>query len=106
MVSPHCFSPLALLALLWLFVLHLTGAKPGLTPPPVPAKPKHKRAAAPTAFEGLTHKPHGVVCERAPTPPPLLRCRPIPCRPRTDALARWLRPGLAGRSWAGTRGVG
>jgi len=69
--------------------LHLTGAKPGLTIPPVPVKPKRKRSTAPKAFEGLTHKPHCVLCERetthpnppAPVPPDPMS--PTNRRPRT-----------------------
>jgi hypothetical protein len=45
MVSHQFFYQLALLAIIWLFVLlHLTGSKPGLTTPPVAAKPKRKRS--------------------------------------------------------------
>src|SRR5215510_8627586 len=103
MVSHHFFYQLALLAILWLFVLHLTGAKPGVTTPPVPAKPKRTRSTEPKAFEGLTHKPPCVLCEREATPPtPLLRCRPLPCRPRTDAPAQWIRPGTSVLIWAVT----
>jgi IS1 family transposase len=82
MVSHHLFYQLALLAIIWLFVmLHLTGAKPGLTSPPVSAKPKRKRSREPKPFEGLTKKPHCVLCEyatgeTAPTPPQ--RPDPIP----------------------------
>jgi hypothetical protein len=62
-------------------MLHLTGAKPGLTSPPVSAKPKRKRSSEPKPFEGLTKKPHCVLCEyatgeTAPTPPQ--RPDPIP----------------------------
>jgi hypothetical protein len=65
MVSHQFFYQLALLAIIWLFVLlHLTGSKPGLTTPPVAAKPKRKRSTEPKAFQGLTHKPHCVLCER------------------------------------------
>src|SRR5215470_17155786 len=77
MVSHHFFYQLALLAILWLFVLHLTGAKPGLTTPPVPAKPKRTRSHEPKAFAGLTHKPHCVLCERATVEPKA----PPPTRP-------------------------
>jgi IS1 family transposase len=76
MVSHLVYYQLALLAIIWLFVmLHLTGSKPGRTAPPVPAQPKRTRSTAPTAFEGLTHKPHCALCEREtahpPTPPPV-----------------------------------
>jgi hypothetical protein len=72
MVPHHFFYQLALLAIIWLFVmLHLTGAKPGLPVPPVPAKPKRKRSTEPKAFEGLTQKPHCALCEQetGETPP-------------------------------------
>src|SRR5207253_4651349 len=90
MVSHLFYYQLALLAIIWLFVmLHLTGAKPGLPAPPVPAKPKRKRSTEPKAFEGLTHKPHCVLCEQetgesALAPP--VRPDPMPPtnrRPRT-----------------------
>ena len=54
MVSPLVYSQLALLALLWLFVMfYLTGSKPGRTTPPVPAQPKRKRSTEPKAFEPM-----------------------------------------------------
>ena len=41
MVSHLFYYQLALLAIIWLFVmLPVTGSKPGLPAPPVPAKPK------------------------------------------------------------------
>ena len=62
MVSHLFYSQLALLAIIWLFVmLPVTGSKPGLPAPPVPAKPKRKRSTEPKAFEGLTQKPHCVL---------------------------------------------
>jgi len=90
MVSHHVFYQLALLAVIWLFVmLHLTGAKPGRPAPPVSAKPKRKRSTEPKAFEGLTKKPHCAMCEQeiGETPPaPPRRPDPMPPtnrRPRT-----------------------
>jgi hypothetical protein len=65
MVSHLFYYQLALLAIIWLFVmLPVTGSKPGLPAPPVPAKPKRKRSTEPKAFEGLTQKPHCVLCKR------------------------------------------
>ena len=62
MVSPLVYYQLALLALLWLFVmLHLTGSKPGRTTPPVPAQPKRPRTTEIKPFEGLTQKPHALI---------------------------------------------
>ena len=47
MVPHHFVYQLALCVLVWLFVmLHVTWSKPGLTTPPVPAQPKHKRSSA------------------------------------------------------------
>jgi len=82
MVS-HLFSyQLALLALVWLFLmLHVTWPKRGVTPPlvsaqPEPLPPKRTRAHEPTPFEDLTRKPHCALCERdaahpqAPLPVP------------------------------------
>ena len=90
MVSHLFYYQLALLAIIWLFVmLHLTGSKPGLPTPPVPAKPKRKRSPEPKAFEGLTHKPHCMLCaqETGEThPPPPVRPDSMPPtnrRPRT-----------------------
>src|SRR5215467_14444232 len=90
MVSHLFYYQLALLAIIWLFVmLHLTGSKPGLPSPPVPATPKRKRSPELKAFEGLTHKPHCVLCEQETGethPPPPVRPDPMPLtnrRPRT-----------------------
>src|SRR6266571_9290275 len=73
MVSHLFYYPLALLALIWLFVmLHLSWPRRSETPPPVsatPIKPKRKRSTEPKAFEGLTHKPHCALCERETTHP-------------------------------------
>jgi IS1 family transposase len=99
MVSYHFFYQLALLAIIWLFVmLHLTGAKPGRPAPPVPAKPKRKQSTEPEAFEGLTQKPHCALCERetdetSPTPPQ--RPDPMPLtnrRPREVDTSRHFCP--------------
>jgi IS1 family transposase len=82
MVSPLVYYQLALLAIIWLFVmLHLTGPEPSRTTPPVPAQPKRRRSTEPKAFEGLTHKPHCVLCEREtahPQAPPPVPPDPLP----------------------------
>src|SRR5215471_16427319 len=82
MVSHLVYYQLALLAIIWLFVmLHLPGPKPGRTTPPVPAPPKRKRSTEPKAFEGLTHKPHCALCEREtahPQAPPPVPPDPLP----------------------------
>ena len=83
MVSHLFYYQLALLAIIWLFVmLHGAWSKPGLSIPSVPAQPKHKRSTEPKPFAGLTQKPHCALCERdtvqPKAPPPL---RPAPMRP-------------------------
>src|SRR4029453_2891675 len=90
MVSHLFYYQLALLAILWLFVmLHVTWSEPGLTTPAVPAKAKRKRSSAPTPFAGLTHKPPCALCEqetRESAPAPPRRPAPMPPthrRPRT-----------------------
>jgi len=99
MVSHLFYYQLALLAIIWLFVmLHLTESKPGLPAPPVPAKPKRKRSPEPKAFEGLTQKPHCVLCEQETgetNPPPPVRPDPMPRthrRPRTVETSRHFCP--------------
>ena len=81
MVSHLFYYQLALLALLWLFLmLHVTWPKRGVTPPPAsaqpePMPPKRTRTHEPKPFEGLTHKPHCALCEQDTShpkvPPPL-----------------------------------
>ena len=90
MVSHLFYYQLALLAIIWLFVmLHVTWSEPGLTTPAVPVKPKRKRSTEPQPFAGLTHQPHCALCdqetgETAPAAPrrpdPML---PTHRRPRT-----------------------
>ena len=93
MVSHLFYYQLALLALIWLFImLPLSWPRRSEPPPPVPAtpiKPKRQRSTEPKAFAGLTHKPHCALCERetGETPPaPPQRPDPMPPtyrRPRT-----------------------
>src|SRR5919202_3020384 len=90
MVSHLFYYQPALSVLAWLFVmLHVTGSKPGLPAPPVPAQPKRKRSSEPQPFAGRTHKPHCVLCEQETgetTPAPPVRPDPMPPtnrRPRT-----------------------
>jgi len=90
MVSHLFYYQLALLAIIWLFVmLHLPESKPSLPAPSVPVKPKRKRSTEPKAFAGLTHKPHCVLCAQETgetNPPPPVRPDPMPRtnrRPRT-----------------------
>ena len=89
MVSHLFYYQLALLAILWLFVmLHVTGSRRGvqIPPPATPLKPKRYCSPAPKAFEGLTHKPHCALCERDtahPTSPP-----PVPPDPMAPTHRR------------------
>ena len=75
MESPLFFSQLVLFALIWLFIiLHLPWPQRAVTVPvapvqPEPLKPTRHRSTEPALFEGRTHKPHGVRCERETTPP-------------------------------------
>ena len=83
MVSHLFYYQLALLAIVWLFImLHLTWPKPGVTAPAAPAepdpiKPQRPRSHEPKAFEGLTTKPHCTLCERDTVQPKA----PLPVRP-------------------------
>ena len=113
MVSHLFYYQLALLALIWLFVLlPLSWPRRSETPPPVPATPitsKRKRSPEPTAFEGLTHKPHCALCERetaqpkAPAPVPPAPMPPTNRRPRTVDTSRHFCPHAACRyrGWLG-----
>src|SRR4029450_13204239 len=112
MVSPLVYYQLALLTLLWLFVmLHLTEPTPDRTTPPVPAQPKRKRSTEPKAFEGLTQKPLCALCEQetaATAPPPPVQPNPLPPpnrRPRTVDTSQHFCPHAACR-YRGWRGLG
>ena len=93
MVSHLFYYQLALLALIWLFIM-LPLSWPGQSAPPPtplapPIKPKPKRSTEPKAFEGLAHKPHCALCAQetgATNLPPPVRPEPMPPthrRPRT-----------------------
>jgi IS1 family transposase len=110
MVSHLFFYQLALFVLVWLFVmLYLTGSIPGVTIPPVPAKPKRKRSTEPKPFAGLTQKPHCVWCEQrtgetVPAPPPRPELMPSTNRrPRTVDTSMHFCPHLncEYRGWLG-----
>jgi IS1 family transposase len=112
MVSHLFYSQLALLAILWFFVmLHVTWSEPGLTTPAVPAQPKRKRSTEPKPFAGLTHKPPCALCDQetgatAPAPPR----RPDPMspthrRPRTVDTSMHFCPHMGCR-YRGWRGLG
>jgi hypothetical protein len=72
-MTAHLFYyQLALLALLWLFVMlplpWLRRSVTTTTTPATPLKPKRTCSDAPQVFEGLTHKPPCALCERDPAP--------------------------------------
>src|SRR2546427_7774975 len=102
MVSHLFYYQLALLALIWLFVmLHLSWPRrsvPPTTAPATPIKPKRKRSTEPKAFEGLTQKPHCALCEQETgetTPAPPLGPDPMPPtnrRPRRVDTSRHFCP--------------
>jgi IS1 family transposase len=84
MVSHLFYYQLALLALVWLFVmLHVAESHRGapILPTAPLIKPKRKRSTAPQPFEGLTHKPHCALCERetaSSQAPPAVPPDPMP----------------------------
>src|SRR5438094_1918780 len=93
MVSHLFYYHLALLALVWFFVmLHVALPTRGVPSPPAPAqplKPRRKGVNEPKAFEGLTQKPHGALCERDTVQPKALPpTQPDPMPRRTDVLVR------------------
>src|SRR5215813_3230465 len=111
MVSHLFYYQLALLALIWLFIM-LQLSWPGRsatppTPPAPPIKPKPKRSTEPKAFEGLTPKPPCALWaqETGETPPPSpVRPDPMPPtnrRPRTVDTSRHFCPhdGWRYRGW-------
>src|SRR5215831_20967118 len=112
MVSHLLYYQLALLALIWLFVmLPLNWPRRSAPPPPVPAtpiQPKRKRSPEPKAFEGLTHKPSCAWCEDTgeTNPAPPVRPDPMPStnrRPRTVDTSMHFCPHTACdyRGWLG-----
>src|SRR5262245_14899898 len=90
-------------------MLPLTGSKPGRTPPPVPAQPKHPSTTELKPFEGLTQQPHCVLCERdaaqpnAPAPVPPDPMPPTNRRPRKVDTSQPFCPhaGCRYRGWLG-----
>jgi transposase-like protein/IS1 family transposase len=97
MVS-HLFSyQLALLALVWLFVmLHVAESRRGAQIPPTatPITPTRQRSNEPKSFHGLTKKPHCALCARdtahptAPPPVPPDPMAPTHRRPRAVDTSR------------------
>jgi hypothetical protein len=85
MVSHLFFYQLALIALVWLFLMyHFAWPIPSVQgyQPPAPRKSRRQRANESPPFAGLTHKPHCPLCEQASTQAtPLLPGRPNPMEP-------------------------
>jgi IS1 family transposase len=113
MVSPLFYYQLALLALLWLFImLHLTWPKRSAattTAPVTSIQSKRTRSNEPTPFAGLTTKPPCALCEREtahPQPAPPVPPAPLPPthrRPRTVDTSQHFCPhtGCRYRGWLG-----
>jgi IS1 family transposase len=101
MVSHLFYYQLALLALVWLFVmLHVAASQRGapIAPTATPIKPKSQRSNEPKPFHGLTHKPHCALCARdtahpkAPPPVPPDPMAPTHRRPREVDTSRHFCP--------------
>jgi len=117
MVSHLFYYQIALLAIVWLFImLHLTWSTPVVRAPatpaePEPIKPKHRHSNEPKAFEGLTKKPHCALCERdtvQPQPPAPVAPDPMAPtnrRPRTVDTSEHFCP-HSGCDYWGWRGLG
>jgi hypothetical protein len=114
MVSHLFFYQLALIALVWLFlVLHYAWPRERAKHPrPAerePLKPKCTPSKEPKPFAGLTQKPHCALCEREaahPQPPSPMPPDPMPPttrRPRTVDTSRHFCPhaGCRYRGWPG-----
>ena len=113
MVSPLFYYQLALLALVWLFImLHLTWPKRSAattTAPATPIQPKRTHSNEPKPFAGLTTKPPCALCEREathPQPPPPVPPELMPPthrRPRTVDTSQHFCPhtGCRYRGWLG-----
>jgi IS1 family transposase len=112
MVSHLFYYQLALLALVWLFVmLHVAESRRGAPIPPtaMPLKPKRIRSHEPQPLAGLTHKPPCALCEheaahpQAPPPVPPEPMPPTHRRPRTVDTSRHFCPhaGCRYRGWLG-----
>src|SRR5262245_5753329 len=112
MVSHLFYYQLALLALVWLFVLlHVAESQRGapISPTATPITPKSKRSNEPKPFSGLTHKPHCALCARdtahppAPPPVPPDSMAPTHRRPRAIDTSQHFCPhaGCDYRGWLG-----
>jgi hypothetical protein len=104
MVSHLFYDQLALLALVWLFVMLPLGwprrSATLTTAPATPIPPTRQRSTEPKTFAGLTHKPPCALCEQEPlhtAPAAPRRPEPMPPthrRPRTVDTSRHLCPHL------------
>jgi len=112
MVSHLFYYQLALLALVWLFVmLPVAASRRGtpISPPATLIKPKRTRSHEPPPFAGLTHKPLCALWEHEaahPQAPPPVPPDPMPSthrRPRTVDTSRHFCPhaGCRYRGWLG-----
>jgi transposase-like protein len=112
---PHLFFyQLALIALVWLFLMLPYAWLCQRTPcqsPPTPPTPPRKRPREPKVCAGLTHKPHCAACDQVathPTPPPPERPAPMPLstwRPRRVDTSLHCCP-HAGCAYCGWLGLG
>jgi len=92
MVSQLFFYQIALIALVWLFVMLLyawPSDRARRPSPAAPIAPRRKRSTELKPFAGLTHKPHCILCEqeaiqpKSPSPLPPNPMPPTHRRPRT-----------------------
>jgi IS1 family transposase len=113
MVANLVFYQLALIALLWVFLMlsWVWPSEPAAARPipPTPVPPPCTRSTAPTPFAGLPHTPHCEACAQgvvsrpqAPCPPPP-RLVPTRGRPRHVDTSRHFcpHPTCAYRGWVG-----
>src|SRR5712691_2840587 len=113
MVSNLVFYQLALIALLWVFLMlsWIWPSEPAAARPipPTPGPPPRKRSTAPKPFAGLTHTPHCEACAQGVVPRPQAPCPPPPRivstrgRPRqVDTSPHFCpQPPCASRGWVG-----
>jgi hypothetical protein len=113
MVPTLFFYQLGRVALVWVFLMLYWLWPPGSAarrqPIATPKPPQRQRSKAPTAFPGLTHKPHCALCEREtapPSPPSPVPPDPMPLtnrRPRSVDTSRHFCPhtDCDSRGWLG-----
>src|SRR5215510_1791345 len=101
MVSHLCFYRLALIALVWLFVMLLSAwpsDRARYPSPAAPIAPRRQRSTAPTPFAGFTYQPLCAACEQeampltCPPPVPPAPLLPTHRRPRTVDTSRHFCP--------------